>query len=103
MPAQQKSQLRTRAQDKAAAARRYAKARRACVDAVWARAEGKCEQCGVKVFAPGTAVVWTRYGHVHEVRPRSLGGSATDPTNCLLLCASKCHPEAHRLKVGKAS
>ena len=102
MPATPKHQLRTRQQDKARQARQDAKARRLCVDAVWQRADSHCEECRAVVYRPGSCVVWTRYGHVHEVQPRSLGGDPHDPSNCLLLCV-RCHGEAHRLRFGRTA
>lgn len=102
MPAIPKHQMRTRKQDKARQARADAKARRACVDEVWERAQGHCEECRVLVYRPGTAVVWLRYGHVDEILPKSLGGDPHDPDNCRLLC-HPCHfsgpSGAHRVTV----
>ena len=92
------SKGRTRAQDKARQQRLDAKARRACVNAVWERAEGLCESCNAQVYRPGSGVVWLRYGHVHEVRHRSLGGDPHDPGGCLLVFV-RCHQEAHGLRV----
>lgn len=89
MPATQKWQMRSRKQDKARLERLAAKARRRCTDAVWARAEGFCEDCGMGLLRwaePESA----RSGHVHERRARSLGGDETDPSQCLLLCRG-CH------------
>lgn len=108
-PAQQKSQLLTRAQQKAHQQRADAKARRACTDAVWKRSGAVpfdggeaswCEQCKAFVVRGGRPSL--RLGHVHEWKPRSLGGDPTDPDGCVLLCV-RCHQEAHRLRVGKAS
>lgn len=87
----------TRRQEKARQARQDVKARRACVDAVWQRAQGRCEQCGVVVYRPRSGVVWTRYGHVHEVLFRSRGGSPIDMENVVLLCVP-CHQQAHGLR-----
>jgi hypothetical protein len=89
--------------------RTQAKARRACVDAVWQRAASPfpgdemawCERCKAIVYRPWATDRPLKIGHVHEVKPRSLGGDPTDPKGCLLLCC-RCHAEAHRLKVGAA-
>ena len=55
----------------------------------------RCRDCGRPVLARHED--WWRVGEVHEIIPRSLGGSPLDSRNCLTLCA-KCHPEhtAHR-------
>lgn len=98
MPSQPKSTLRTRRQDKASQAYQNAKARKACVEAVWARADGCCEYCGRFVwrssaFAPAV-------GHVHEALARSLGGDPANPQHAKLTC-SECHMPngAHRRSV----
>lgn len=119
MPAQQKDKIRTRAQDKAAAARRYAVKRRKCCDDVWKREDAVpfgdtvmalCERCHRCVLRASSFPF--QLGHVDEKIPRSLGGDPTDLDNCQLLC-HYCHfsgpSGAHRnterdgLKVGKAS
>jgi hypothetical protein len=103
MPAKQKSEIVTRKQEKARRDRLEAKARAACVDAVWAR-EGDgaayCQDCGAMVmrYSPFPFEV----GHVHEKRARSLGGDPHDPDQCELLCYD-CHfngpSGAHRRSV----
>lgn len=98
MPAQRKDQMVTRRQQKARQQRQDAKARKACVEAVWTRARMKdgwlpdseyaqCEQCGDIVWRDGVLYF---SGHVHEKRARSLGGNPHDPDQCELLCYS-CH------------
>jgi hypothetical protein len=47
-------------------------------------------QCGTLLRPANTARTRREVGHVHEIVPRSLGGDATDPDNCLLLCPG-CH------------
>jgi hypothetical protein len=110
MPSQPKSSLRTRQQDKASQKYQDAKARKACVQAVWKRARARyawpedseyanCEQCGDLVWRD--AVLYAA-GHVHEKLARSLGGDPHDPNQCELLCYS-CHfpgkSGAHRRSV----
>lgn len=63
--------------------------RRACWEAVWARAGERCERCGRKVSRdcwPGDV----KRAHVNERVPRSRGGDPRDPSNCELLCQG-CH------------
>ena len=102
MPATSKADMTTRRQQQASQKRLDAKARKACVEAVWKRAEGRCEDCGVCVEPIAEAETAMTVGHVHEVRSRSLGGDETDPNQCLLLCF-RCHfngpSGAHRRSV----
>jgi hypothetical protein len=49
-----------------------------CRRLVIARQDGRCYVCRAR---------WGSRLHVHEVKPRSLGGSPTDPDNCVGLCA----------------
>jgi 5-methylcytosine-specific restriction endonuclease McrA len=77
-------------------ARQYATARKACVDAVWTRAEHCCESCGRWVVRPRDTDNPFAVGHVHETVPRSLGGDPTNPDDCRLLCV-ECHYRAHRV------
>jgi 5-methylcytosine-specific restriction endonuclease McrA len=79
--------------------RSYAKDRAACVAAVWKRANHRCEECRMWVLKPSETDNPISVGHVHEIIPRSRGGSATDPDNCRLLCV-RHHAEAHHLRVG---
>ena len=79
---------------KARTARQHAAARKACVDAVWKRAESACEKCGCYVRRPTMTDCFAYWRHVHEVVYRSRGGSDTDPENCKLLCAT-CHQKVH--------
>lgn len=82
--------------------RLHQKARKLCVEAVWARAQGRCEGCGRYVEPYDGTNGWRwNVGHVHEIVKRSQGGSDTDPANCRLLCAGTCHRGAHGL--GRAS
>lgn len=60
-------------------------ARQHCREVVMLRDEYRCRVCRV----------WLGHiGHTHEVKFRSLGGDATDPTNCVYLCAAH-HAEVH--------
>lgn len=97
MPSQPKAALRTRAQDKSSKRYQDAMARKACVDAVWMRADSRCEACGRIVFR--ASLVPDNVGHVHEETFRSRGGDPHDPANCVLLDA-QCHQQAHGLRVG---
>ncbi len=88
MPAQPKSDLRTRAQDRARQHRQDAKARRACTDVVWGGHDvehGNCAHCGAFVLRASAYPMYL--GHV-------LGGDPTDPANTELLCV-RCHMTAH--------
>jgi 5-methylcytosine-specific restriction endonuclease McrA len=78
--------------------RAYYAARKRCVDAVWSRANNRCQDCGRHVCKPRETDNPFDVGHVHEVIPRSRGGDATDPENCKLLCPV-CHQKAHGLRV----
>lgn len=99
MPAQPKSAMRTRRQDRASQRYQDAKARRACTDVVWGGREwGSCVLC--RAFVLRASESYWRVGHVDEILPRSLGGDPHDPKNCRLLC-HQCHfsgpSGAHRL------
>jgi 5-methylcytosine-specific restriction endonuclease McrA len=85
------------ARKKAKAQRVKAQARKACIDRVWARAQGKCEACGGLVVKPvsGWEFMW---GQVHHIKPRSLGGR--DTLSNLILLDPVCHARAHRLAIG---
>jgi hypothetical protein len=109
MPATQKSAMRTRAQDKSRQSRLDAKARKACVEAVWKRAGemhgwAECEECKRIVTRNWQSLDLDAFyaGHVHEQLARSLGGDPHDPDGCVLLCG-KCHMNgpsgAHRRSV----
>lgn len=93
MPAISKGQMRTRQQDKASRKYQHAKARKACVDAVWDRERvtvyvARCQGCR-RIVRRDVEAAFVR-GHVHEKRARSLGGNPHDPDQCLLLCHD-CH------------
>jgi 5-methylcytosine-specific restriction endonuclease McrA len=103
MPATPKASMRTRKQDIARKMREQAALRRQCVTTVWTRARGHCEECGRRVELPQVASSVLTAGHVHETTPRSRGGDATDPAQCVLLCRG-CHfsgpSGAHRGRQG---
>ena len=75
-----------RAKIKAKRDRADAKARKLCVEAVWKRAGGRCEICGLRVWRVTEAQSVMHVGHVHERLSRALGGDPHDPDNCVLLC-----------------
>jgi len=75
---------------KARTARQHAAARKACVDAVWKRADHSCEMCMAWVWRPRETESILDVGHVDEIIPRSLGGSDTDLENLRLVC-HQCH------------
>ena len=80
---------------KARTRRDHAKARVECRAAVYARAGGRCEACGVPlVLSPAHAMHEFDVAHIHEVRHRSQGGDDTDPNGAVCLCV-RCHQEAH--------
>jgi len=58
---------------------------------VWARAEGKCEQCGSTGDFRGLAI--------HHIIHKGMGGSKRldNSENLILLCAP-CHSKAHNLR-----
>jgi 5-methylcytosine-specific restriction endonuclease McrA len=78
--------------------RQRAALRKRCVDAVWSRANAHCQDCGRPVCKPRETDNPFDVGHVHEIVPRSLGGDATDPENCRLLCVTD-HMKAHGQRV----
>ena len=73
----------------------HRKARAQCRMSVWARDHGRCVVCH--------EALGLDEAHIHEVRYRSLGGSDTDPANCVVLCRC-CHEAVHRklVKVERA-
>jgi hypothetical protein len=80
-----------RAKAKARADRRAAKARQACIEAVWTRAGGRCEWVtdGVRCGAPLLRLsdFFRRVGQVDEYpRSRAQGGDPTNPEDCRLHC-----------------
>ena len=85
---------------KARQLRSYARDRAACVDAVWKRDQRECQHCGYWLYKHTETDQVFKVGHVHEIVPRSRGGSPYDPSNAVLLCAS-CHAKAHDLRVSQ--
>jgi len=79
---------------KAARDRATRKARKACVEAVFARAGDRCEWCGVRVYRLEDAPNELLIGHVHEPEKRSHGADPTDPAQAVLTCLW-CHNAAH--------
>jgi 5-methylcytosine-specific restriction endonuclease McrA len=85
-----------RKRQKARADRLEAQARKACRLVVIERAGGRCQRCGA--FVSDDLPEWHRQrAHVHEIIPRSLGGSAVDPDNCMLLCQAD-HQAEHGIR-----
>jgi len=81
---------------KARQRRQQAKARAACRRLRYLLDGGCCVRCGQPlVLDPREARHELAVAHIHEKRPRSLGGSAVDVLNTETLCA-KCHGKAHR-------
>lgn len=75
-------------------------ARRGCRARVFDRDGGCCTSCGrALVLLLKNCTHEFQLAHIHEIKPRSLGGDPHDDTNCLTLCY-QCHPQAHRLRVG---
>lgn len=66
--------------------RRQIPLRRACIEAVRERSGGRCEV--------GAICCTGGHDHTHEIKPRSAGGSITDPANCLAVCFP-CHEAIH--------
>lgn len=66
------------------------RARAECRKVVLARCGEVCEACP-KIGPDGPQRVAVQ---VHEIVPRSAGGSITDPTNCLGVC-ERCHQWIH--------
>jgi 5-methylcytosine-specific restriction endonuclease McrA len=70
-------------------------ARKSCRAARFQRAGGCCEVCGVPlVLSLSQARTVFEIAHVHEVKPRSLGGDPTDVEGTRLLCV-RCHGKEH--------
>ena len=76
---------------KARLSRRHREQRDACRARVYARDRGCCVRCGrpVKLHYRDGAEWWD-IANIHEIVPRSLGGSPYDDDNCETLC-SECH------------
>ena len=81
-----KSSYRTRRQQKAALYRRQ---RQVVRHAVFARDGGQCRACHKPLILSGS--LWYM-AQVHEIVPRSRGGSPLDQKNMVTLCAS-CHQD----------
>lgn len=60
-----------------------------CRAVVFQREKSRCQRCR-RVVTDDTEPWRPERAHVHETVPRSLGGSPTDPNNCVLLCKN-CH------------
>lgn len=69
-----------------AKARQRIPAHQACIQAVTERSGGRCEV--------RTAHCVGNHDQTHEIKPRSAGGSITDPANCLATCWA-CHEWIH--------
>jgi hypothetical protein len=80
---------------KARKKRQFAKARKSCRAARYAKDGECCVECGKHlVLNPSDARHEFEIANVHEVKSRARGGSATDVSNTKLLCC-RCHEEAH--------
>lgn len=81
---------------KARRRRLFAKARKSCRAARYFQDGGCCVDCGKPlVLNPGDARSEFEIANIHEVKPRSLGGSAIDVSNTKTQCL-RCHKKAHR-------
>lgn len=79
--------------------REEGKLQRAFIAAVWKRAKGLCEWCGVK--CQKTIELNPKRGEVDHIRPRSLSKAKKfDPKNGRLLCL-QCHTTRHRGTITK--
>lgn len=66
-------------------------------DRQWLNARALCRRLVYErrlVLNAADAATVFEIANIHEVVPRSLGGSATDPLNCRCLCHA-CHRKAH--------
>lgn len=80
---------------KARKKRQFAKDRKSCRAARYAKDGGCCQRCGRHlVLNPTDARHEFEIANIHEIRFRSRGGSATDVSNTQTLCAFH-HAEAH--------
>lgn len=69
----------------------WLRARNACRRQVFFRDGHKCRACGITIARLQDA-------EIHEEPPRSIGGDAIDPHDCLTLCP-QCHKERHDRKI----
>lgn len=73
-----------------------AAARKTCRAARYAKDSGCCVDCGRHLkLLPSEARHEFEIAHIHEIKPRSLGGSAVDVANTETRCY-RCHGKAHR-------
>lgn len=80
----------------------YAEARAACRKKVYARDGGCCVVCGIPlVLSAADASHEFQIAHIHEKKPRSLGGDPLDPDNCETRCYLH-HAEAHGIRCANA-
>jgi hypothetical protein len=75
-----------------------ARARKLCVETVWARENARCQNphCRRYLVRPNDAYALNadNVGHVHEEPPRSRGGDPHNPDHCVLVC-NACHERLH--------
>lgn len=85
---------------KARLERQHAILREAARKIAYDRAGGCCEACGtpLKLNPSDEGADWYNVANVHEITPRSLGGSDIDERNLRVLCA-RDHQVAHGQRV----
>jgi 5-methylcytosine-specific restriction endonuclease McrA len=92
-PAKQKWELQSRLTDRIAQKQVAQKLARAFKAAVWARDQGRCQRCGIRVIK--TLALDPKRGEIHHVHPRSTAPSRKFDVNNAVLWCRKCHGERH--------
>ena len=82
---------------KARRKRQFAKARKSCRAARYAKDGGCCVRCGkpLKLNPSDEGADWYNVANINEKRPRSLGGDPLNPDGQNTLCAG-CHTGSGR-------